>query len=268
VTSTYNHVYNLGQGITNDFGCIYYAVSNATGNNILNNKCHDVTDASTLDTDGYGGQGYYLDNGTSNMTVENNLVYRVSDSNVAQTCGPTVAGEPNLISNNILAFGREGAKQEGCAPASAGVLLFNFEHNLIFFDKGRPEKGCNYCYGGNCSQNQNYASNMYCYAASKTCLPNYYLFHTSDKTCIQTNWLTTFAAWQILGEDKGSYFQDPLFVNPYYPADDYHLQQNSPVGEIGFVVFDVDAPGRNNPVLQPLAVLPTFQTKPLLSQDY
>jgi hypothetical protein len=268
ITSSFNHIYNLGQGITNDFGCIYYAVLDATGNKILNNKCHDVTDASTLDADGYAGQGLYLDNGTSNVVVQNNLVYRVSDSNVAQTCGATTPGNPNIITNNILAFGRQGAKQQGCAAASSGVLLFNFAHNLIFFDNGRPEKGCNYCYGGNCAQNQNFTSNMYCYGPGNNCTPNFYIFHTSDKTCTQTNWLTTFQAWQNLGEDTTSYIQDPMFVNPYYPADNFNLQQNSPVGKIGFVPFDESAPGRTNVVLKPPSVSATFVTSPLPPTSY
>jgi len=263
VTSSYNHIYNLGQGVMNDLACIHYTLADATGNKILNNKCHDVTDASVLDTDGYGGQGYYLDNTSANVVVQNNLVYRVSDSGIAQTCGATVPGEPNNIINNIISFAREGGKQEGCAPETSGVLLFNFERNLVYFDNGRPQKGCAYCYGGNCGQNQTYDNNMYCYSKGKSCQANYYLFHTSDKTCTQKNWLTTFNAWQNVGEDRNSFFQDPMFVNPNYPADNYNLQSGSPVGKIGFVPFDVNAPGRTNALILPPSVPATFVTSPL-----
>jgi len=48
--------------MTDDIGCIYYNTGGpnhyGTGNKILNNKCHDVTDASTQDADGYGGREF------------------------------------------------------------------------------------------------------------------------------------------------------------------------------------------------------------------
>ena len=77
--SSFNHIYNIGQGILSDMGCIYYETDpSSTGNQILNNKCHDVVDAAGLDSDGYAGQGYYLDLNTANVLVENNLAYRLS----------------------------------------------------------------------------------------------------------------------------------------------------------------------------------------------
>ena len=60
---SFNHVYNLFQGIMNDSGSLYFGVgtpsppSSGTGNKMLNNKVHDVNDASVMDSDGYGGDG-------------------------------------------------------------------------------------------------------------------------------------------------------------------------------------------------------------------
>lgn len=49
-TISFNHAYNLFQGIMNDAGSLYFGVGNAVftaaGNKILNNKVHDVSDAS------------------------------------------------------------------------------------------------------------------------------------------------------------------------------------------------------------------------------
>jgi hypothetical protein len=56
-TVDYNHIWDIGQGIQDDFGTVYLATYYAAGNSINNNKVHDVTDASALDTDGYGGNG-------------------------------------------------------------------------------------------------------------------------------------------------------------------------------------------------------------------
>jgi len=58
---SFNQVYNLLQGIMNDGGSIRIdggnAVFTAAGNKIVNNKIHDVSDASALDPNGYGGNG-------------------------------------------------------------------------------------------------------------------------------------------------------------------------------------------------------------------
>ena len=47
--SSFNHIYTIGEGILSDMGCIYLVTDpSSTGNQILNNKCHDVVDASGL----------------------------------------------------------------------------------------------------------------------------------------------------------------------------------------------------------------------------
>ena len=107
---SFNHVYNLLQGIMNDGGSIRIdggnSVFTAAGNKILNNKIHDVTDASIMDSNGYGGHGIYMDDNTGLVDVENNLVYRVSGSAVYTPHGPARPKEANTIKNNILAYAR------------------------------------------------------------------------------------------------------------------------------------------------------------------
>jgi hypothetical protein len=64
---SFNHVHDLFQGIMNDSGSIYFGVGtpsppfSGTGNKMVNNKVHDVNDASVMDSDGYGGDGLYAD---------------------------------------------------------------------------------------------------------------------------------------------------------------------------------------------------------------
>ena len=53
---------------------------------------------------------------------------------------------------------------------------------------------------------------------------------------------------------------DPLFVNPYYPTDDFSLQSGSPAGQVGFVAFDVNAPGREAGASAVPAIAATFPT--------
>jgi hypothetical protein len=262
-TVSFNHIYNLGQGILNDFGGVYFNTdAAATGNQVLNNKVHDASDASALDSDGYGGQGIYLDNNTSNTLVENNLVYRTSSALAAETCGPQTPGTADNIVNNIFAYGRSGAKQEGCAPPVKGVLQFNFTNNLVYFDRGKVQNGYVVCSGTGCPEVQMYANNMYCYITVTQCTPPANIFYTTNSSGQYGSGQTfaSFTAWQSeTGEDKGSVVQNPGFVSPAYPDDDYTLNESPGVG---FVVFDPNLAGRTNPVIPGPTVEATFVTAP------
>ncbi|HXM62381.1 MAG TPA: right-handed parallel beta-helix repeat-containing protein, partial [Terriglobales bacterium] len=113
--SQYNHLWNLMQGITSDGGALYYGIGNAqktgSGNQILNNLVHDVSDASVIDRGlpgfGYGGQGIYLDFQSAGVSIENNVVYHVSASTVFIFEGPASGEPPNSLKNNIFAYGRK-----------------------------------------------------------------------------------------------------------------------------------------------------------------
>jgi hypothetical protein len=63
-------------------------------------------------------------------------------------------------------------------------------------------------------------------------------------------------------EDSGSIFQDPLFVNPNYPFDQYQLQSGSPAPGVGFNQNNSFLPtygaGRGNPAILPPTVGPGF----------
>lgn len=260
-TTSFNHLYQIGQGILSDMGCIYFATDpSSTGNQIVNNRCHDVVDASGLDSDGYAGQGYYLDQNTANVLVENNLAYRLTASAVAQTCGPQSPNTANTIKNNIFAFFENAAKEEGCVPPGEGVLQFNFTNNLIYYEpKSSVQASCVYAPSGGLPAVQNYRENLYCYAGNSDCSMPTNAFFTTNSSCnIHTS--IDFPSWQALGEDNGSIVADPLFVNPYYPADNFSLQSGSPVSQVGFVAFDVNAPGREAGATAVPAIAATFPT--------
>ncbi|HEY1658698.1 MAG TPA: putative Ig domain-containing protein [Candidatus Sulfotelmatobacter sp.] len=260
--ASYNHVYNLGQGIMDDLGGVYFNTDpNATGNQALNNKIHDVSDASALDADGYGGQGVYLDANTANALVENNLVYRVSAATESETCGPQTPNTTNTIKNNIFAYGRQGIKQEGCVPPGNDVLQFSFTNNLIYYDRGYVQTGMAYCNGGPCTEVMKYADNMYCYAPGQACaLPTNPFYTTGPQGRSQSQYYSSLSNWQsATGEDSGSVVKNPGFANPVYPNDDYSLSESPGVG---FVVFDPNEAGRSNPIIPGPTVIPTFVTAP------
>jgi hypothetical protein len=281
-TASYNLIYNLGQGVSNDFGCVYFNTSpyNAnpvpTGNQALNNVCHDVSDDSKIDSDGYGGQGIYIDNYTGNVLVQNNLVFRVSGSTVAQTCGPEISNATNTIVNNVLAYSRQSIKQQGCTPLSPSNQLFTMTNNIIIYDKGNIQGGCFSCLGGNCSTvlpaTVNMQNNLYCYnPGSGSCtLPTPAFFSSNDPAgqqgnCTQTTTYNTLSAWQAIGEDVSSALGNAFSgaasgsTNNEYGSPDTPLATSINFSTTNYLPQNA---GRTNAVLQAPTIQPTFQTNP------
>jgi hypothetical protein len=282
-TISFNHVYNLFQGIMNDAGALYFgtgsAVFTAPGNKILNNKVHDVSDASALDSDGYGGHGIYMDAQTGLVDVENNLVYRVSDHAINFPKSPFAPDLANTVKNNILAFARLGMINNtnpyptGSVPPSP-IQVFTASNNLFYFDRTSAstptfyvQGGCTYAGGFPYSALQAWNDNLY-WRTDSGFGKDSQAYHVQpspgpNSLCVANTakWtFYTFAGWQGTGEDGLSIVQNPGFNNPAYPADDYSLPNGSPGA--GFVVFDPSQAGRSNPVINPPAVPATFVTQP------
>ncbi len=96
-----NLIYNIGNGWLSDMGGIYtlgiQPDTVISGNVIYNVGCYGGEY-------GYGGWGIYLDEGSSGILVEKNLVYDCSSQTFHQHYG-----KDNMIKNNIFAFGGDGA---------------------------------------------------------------------------------------------------------------------------------------------------------------
>ncbi len=96
-----NLIYDIGNGWLSDMGAIYtlgiQPDTVISGNVIYNVGCDEGRY-------GYGGWGIYLDEGSSGMLVENNLVYDCSSQTFHQHYG-----KENIVRNNIFAFGGDGA---------------------------------------------------------------------------------------------------------------------------------------------------------------
>ena len=281
---SFNHTYNTHQGIMNDGGNIYIQTRNLQtapappGNRILNNKVHDVTDASIMDSDGYGGDGIYIDTESGLVDVENNLVYRVSGSTMNFAAAPTAPNEPSTVTNNIFAFGRTSMLNDGApypigtVPARADQVVMA-SNNLFYFDRSTSSSpvfyvqgGCTYSGGFPYTSYQQWTSNLY-WRTDGTFASDPDEFHIQPANAANglctgntTKWtFLNLAGWQKLGEDAQSVIKNPVFKNPVYPNDDYSMPNGSP--GIGFVVFDTTLPGRTNPVIHPPAVAATFVTK-------
>ncbi len=306
-TISFNLVHDLFQGIMNDSGSLYFGVgtpntdtggipASGTGNAMLDNVVHDVSDASALDSDGYGGDGLYLDDFTGGVDLERNLVYRVS-GNALSFSGPRAgAGQQSTVTNNIFAFARTSMINAydpysfGIVPPAANPLFFVASENLFYFDRSDSspaipfpapfyvQGGCTYAGGGGTQPQVPYTNyqqwNNNLYWRTDGAFAGYLLaFRVQPKTganspCVSSTdstFLTlekfyTFAGWQSIGEDTNSLVRRPGFKHPAYPDDDYSMPDGSPLP--GFVIFDPHHAGRRNPVINLPPVFSTFPTAP------
>ena len=295
-TISFNHVYNLLQGIMDDGGAIRIDAGNgvftAGGNKILNNRIHDVSDTSSFfhGASGYGGDGIYLDDSTGLVDVENNLVYRVSDTAVYSPHGPALEHEANKVNNNILAFARQAMIGVNF-PYNDGETnpnkAFTFSNNLMIFDRNSASPGQSFYVQGQCTyinqlgaytNYQKFSQNLY-WRTDGTFADDQYAFYQQkipvssgvpNPPCIQNPTATnydptlwqfyTFAQWQEIGEDAGSVVKNPHFLFPFFPFDSFWMPFGSPLP--GFVVFNADQAGRKFPAFQAPPVEPTFMTAP------
>jgi hypothetical protein len=239
----FNHLHDLGQGVTSDFGGVYYLSGLNVGNQILNNKVHDIHH----DPAGYGGWGLYTDQGTMGVLIQNNLVYRTTDASLHVNSSPTAppsSTPPNVFKNNILVYGGMGAMAR---HNDTTFLSFQFQNNVFFYDKQTIQYGYWYCQGNTlCTNYFQFDNNLYFDNAVIGGKPGRAFFKT-PYTAVnsieqpQITWLS-LSQWQAQGEDEHSLFADPLFVDP--ANDDYTLSPNSPAFSLGFVAFDPTQAGR------------------------
>lgn len=199
----FNHVHHIGRGILCDLGGIY-TLGVSPGTAISSNCIHDVEPYRAL------GWGIYLDEGSSYITVANNLVYNIG------TCGcDQHYGKENTVRNNIFAFGFKGQIQRQIQEEH---LSLRMEHNIVYGKKSGVLLGP-------WDKNAVFAKNLYFNAAGKP------LYFGS----------MSFAEWQQSGQDAGSIVADPGFIdaNSY----DFHLRPNSPALTLGFKLFDYTKAG-------------------------
>jgi uncharacterized protein (TIGR03437 family) len=302
ILSQYNHIWNVIQGITADGGTLYYNVGSAggsgTGNRILSNLLHDVTDSLVIDAgvpgSGYGGSGIYLDAQSAGVQVQNNVVFRVTGPAIHLTQGPAAGQPAHTFRNNIFALARTGMFDQqtpwtqGCLSAPSPQI--NLLDNLFYFDFDDSEgfyvqRGCADSCGLPYSQFQNFQGNLYWRTDGGFAAYNK-AFHVLTRaqtgadagTCGEpaspnSAWtFLTFAQWQTgtplvnglplaMNEDPGgSVSVDPGFGAAALPAD--FLLTSDPVPGFDYTLTN-DAilnAGRQQPAIFPPAVPPTYPT--------
>jgi hypothetical protein len=203
----HNHIHDLGHGLLSDMGGIY-TLGASPGTRLRYNVIHDVKARA------YGGWGIYPDEGSSEIVIENNLVYRCSSSPFFAHINRNITAQ-----NNIFAFGEQCQVER--AGATAGPHLeYAFRRNIVCYDRGQ-------LVGYWDPQNRNFAYER-----------NLYWNASGAPVTFSGKGL---AEWQAAGQDKETVFADPLFADP--KKGDFRLRPGSPATKIGFEPWDLTAAG-------------------------
>jgi hypothetical protein len=204
----YNHLHDIGKEMLSDMGGIY-TLGVQPGTRIRYNLIHDISSFT------YGGWGIYPDEGSSEMLIENNVVYRCKSAGFHQHYG-----RENIVRNNVFALNRENQLMRTRAEPH---ISFTFEHNIVYFDQGR-------LLGSNWSGDQfKMSGNLYWDTRS-----------TAPRFAGHT-----FEEWQAMGHDEGSKIADPLFVNA--ANFDFRLRPDSPALALGVRQIDLSGVGPRVP---------------------
>ncbi len=200
----FNSLHDIGRGMLSDMGCIY-SLGVQPGTVERNNLCHDVTRYE------YGGWGLYTDEGSSQIVLENNIVYRTQDGGFHQHYG-----RENIVRNNIFALGEEAQLRRTRDEAHRS---FTFERNIVYWEKGK-------LLDGEWSNGQFlFDHNLYWQAGGESIE-----FGKDSKS-----------EWQRRGQDVHSLVADPLFAGPAH--GDFTLKPGSPAAKIGFQPIDISQIG-------------------------
>jgi hypothetical protein len=202
-----NDIHDIGQGVISDLGGIY-TLGPQPGTVIRRNRIRDVT------ARGSRGWGIYLDEGSSWIVVEGNLVSRTLSGGFHQHFGTG-----NVVRDNVFAFGRDAQLKRTRNEEDS----FAFVRNIVVWRQGSLFEG-RWLVG-------NFLSDRNCYSYLGDGAPRF-----GDGL---------FAQWQAAGNDAHSLLADARFVDPDH--DDFTLAPGSPALELGFEPLDLADVGPRSP---------------------
>jgi parallel beta-helix repeat protein len=208
----FNHIHHLGWGVLSDMGG-FYGLGRAEGTTVNNNWIHHIASYR------YGGWGLYTDEGSSGVTLENNLVHDTSEAGFHQHYGKW-----NQVSNNIFAFGQKAQIQRSRPETHAS---FAYERNIVIYDvPALLDRGWDIWQVGTYEMR----NNVY--------------WNTAGLPVVFVD--TDLAGWQAkTGHDQASVVADPLFEDA--GGRDFRLKQASPALKLGFKPFDPKLAGARSP---------------------
>ncbi|MBQ7637400.1 MAG: right-handed parallel beta-helix repeat-containing protein [Clostridia bacterium] len=211
-----NLIYNIGQGWLSDMGGIYM-LGIQPGTVLSENVIHNV--AADPGEGGYGGWGIYLDEGSSDMTVEKNLVFRCGSQGLN-----IHYGEGNVFSSNISALNAEGQVSTGSRNEDHATAFYY--NNIFVTDGGAPI----YVYMQNTGHFYENGNLMWSLSDGDDLK-----FGVNNSTYIG------LSAAKKQGFLHNVTVKDPLFTDiEHY---DFTLRDDSPAKELSFLEWDYSAAG-------------------------
>ena len=210
-----NYIYNTGRHILCDQGGIY-TLGIQPGTVINNNVIKNVFSYAML------MWGIYLDEGSSQIVVSNNVVYNTGWASLFQHYGAN-----NTIINNVFARASLISPPQPGDPDPDGDLRvlrtenhtsWTYTRNIVY----DTFQGTSHSAFRSDQQNVtvSFSNNVY-YNTHATPL----LFGVQQ---------VSFADWQKTGQDNGSVIADPMFAGDVNQCDFFTVQANSPAAALGF----------------------------------
>jgi len=210
---TKNHIYHLGAGALSDMGGVYL-LGRQPGTVVSNNLIHDVTSNT------YGGWALYTDEGSSYMTLENNVCYNLSNNAYHQHYGSL-----NTVRNNIFAFAKDEMIKVSRYEQHLSII---FERNIIYSDGSKIY-----------SADENHITEASISAFGNIVFdrenPSPLFFKGANLGEMNLDDV------QQYGLDVRTIIADPKFVDP--DAYDFTLCEDSPAIEMGFIPIDMSDVG-------------------------
>jgi Right handed beta helix region len=210
----YNVVEDIGQGRLSDMGGIY-TLGPQPGTIIRGNIFRNVVSYD------YGGWGFYTDEGSTGILVENNLSVGCKSAGFHQHYG-----RDNVIRWNVLV---DNVEHQMMRTRNEDHRSFWFTNNVVMFHagdllgsdwNGGPKR---FVTADNIYWNPAFGGDPGRYSMSGT----------------------PFPAWQAAGNDEGSRIVDPKFKDPARP--ELGFQADSPVWAAGFKWIDLTKSGVRPP---------------------
>lgn len=209
-----NLIYDIGNGWLSDMGAIYtlgiQPNTVISGNVIYNVGCDEGRY-------GYGGWGIYLDEGSTEILVENNLVYDCSSQ-----CFHQHYGRNNIIRNNIFAFGGDSAFRITRHEEHNSLTLSN---NILVSDDA-PMYGVS-------TDSDWFVDDS-----------NLYWDYTNGGNVYSGDSTKPFERLSMVTMVARGYYNNAVFADPLFKDAanrDFTLATNSPALETGFVPFSYNA---------------------------
>lgn len=204
-----NYLHYIGNDLLSDMGGVYL-LGPQPGTVVRRNRIHDIF------CNEYGGWGLYTDEGSSEMLLEENIVWNCQSAGFHQHYG-----RDNTVRNNLIVNCGEGGLRRS---RDEDHKSFTFEHNVIV-----------------CQQPQFLSGN---WKNGNTVLRNNLYYSPGEGTPTWNG--RSLADWQAAGHDAGSRVADPKLVDPLRP--DFGLQADSPAADMGIHIPALATPKHEKPL--------------------